>query len=126
MGQKEIRQLCTETTAELKQEWKGKTDMEHSESGYHFEETMVTLTDEDGNDRDFYIDEIYDVGDQIYAAAIPADVENVTEYFVFRLKSLGDDDFEMEDITDEDEYDAAADAYEEILDTRYWNKVFEN
>ena len=28
-------------------------------SNYDYEETMVTLTDEDGVDRDFYIDEIY-------------------------------------------------------------------
>ena len=41
-------------------------------SNYDFEETMVTLTDEDGNDKDFYIDEIYEVDNQLYAAAIPA------------------------------------------------------
>ena len=29
-------------------------------SEYEFEETMVTLTDEYGNERDFYIDEIYE------------------------------------------------------------------
>ena len=28
---------------------------------YEFEETMVTLTDEDGIDKDFYVDEIYEV-----------------------------------------------------------------
>lgn len=94
-------------------------------SEYGFEETMVTLQDEDGQDRDFYIDEIYDVDGQTYAAAIPADVEEITEYYVFRLKPLGNDDFEMEDITEEEEYDAAADAYEEILDTRAWNMVQE-
>ncbi len=94
-------------------------------SEYGFEETMVTLQDGDGQDRDFYIDEIYDVDGQTYAAAIPADVEEITEYYVFRLKPLGNDDFEMEDITEEEEYDAAADAYEEILDTRAWNMVQE-
>lgn len=26
---------------------------------YGFEETMVTLTDEDGQEKDFYVDEIY-------------------------------------------------------------------
>jgi len=61
-----------------------------------------------------------------YAAAIPAGVDNITEYYVFRLKDLGNDDFEMEDITDEEEYDAAADAYEEKLDARLWNKLNEN
>lgn len=39
---------------------------------------------------------------------IPGDVENVTEYYVFRVKDLGNDDFELEDIDDEEEYDAAA------------------
>ncbi len=92
---------------------------------YPFEETMVTLTDEDGQDRDFYIDEIYEVDGRTYAAAIPADVEEIAEYYVFRLKPLGNDDFEMEDITEEEEYDAAADAYEERLDTRAWNRIFE-
>ncbi|MBO5451944.1 MAG: DUF1292 domain-containing protein [Lachnospiraceae bacterium] len=100
--------------------------MAQKESEYEFEETMVTLSDENGKEKDFYIDEIYDVDGKTYAAAIPADVEEITEYFVFRLKPLGNDDFEMEDITEEEEYDAAADAYEELLDTRAWNRIFEN
>lgn len=100
--------------------------MAQKESEYEFEETMVTLSDENGEEKDFYIDEIYDVDGKTYAAAIPADVEEITEYFVFRLKPLGNDDFEMEDITEEEEYDAAADAYEELLDTRAWNRIFEN
>ena len=98
--------------------------MENKE--YRFEETMVTLTDEDGQDRDFYVDEIYPVDDRLYAALIPGDVDNVTEYYVFRVKDLGEDDFELEDIDDEDEYDAAADAYEEILDARFWSMQAEN
>jgi hypothetical protein len=94
-------------------------------SDYGFEETMVTLVDEDGLEKDFYVDEIYEVDGKIYAAVIPSDVENITEYYVFRLIDLGNDDFEMEDIDDEQEYDAAADAYEEILDTRAWNRSME-
>ena len=96
------------------------------DSEYGYEETMVTLTDEDGNDRDFYIDEIYEVNGKLYAAAIPGDEENITEYYVFRLIDLGNDDYEMEDITDEEEYDAAADAYEEKLDARAWNRIVES
>ena len=92
---------------------------------YGFEETMVTLTDEDGVDKDFYVDEIYEVGERLYAALIPGNVDNVTEYYVFRLVDLGNDDFELEDIADEEEYDAAADAYEECLDTRLWNMAHE-
>ncbi|MCD7826308.1 MAG: DUF1292 domain-containing protein [Clostridiaceae bacterium] len=92
---------------------------------YAFEETMVTLTDEDGNDRDFYVDEIYPLNGATYAALIPGDEETITEYYVFRVKDLGNDDFELEDLEDEDEYDAAADAYEEILDARAWSMQFE-
>ncbi len=94
------------------------------ETNYEFEETMVTLTDENGQDRDFYVDEIYEVDNQLYASLIPGDVENITEYYVFRLKDLGNDDFELEDIDDEEEYDAAADAYEERLDARAWSQTF--
>lgn len=101
------------------------TIMAKKNNGYGYEETVVTLTDEDGIDKDFYIDEIYEVNGKIYCAAIPGDVENVTEYYVFRLKDLGNDDFEMEDIDDEDEYDAAADAYEEKLDARAWSRMME-
>ena len=92
---------------------------------YGFKETMVTLTDEDGVDKDFYVDEIYEAAGQLYAALIPGNVDNVTEYYVFRLKELGEDDFELEDIESEEEYDAAADAYEECLDTRLWNMAVE-
>ena len=92
---------------------------------YGFEETMVTLTDERGEEVTFYVDEIYELEQKLYAALIPGNVENVTEYYVFRLNDLGDDDFELEDIEDEEEYDAAADAYEEILDTRAWNMMNE-
>lgn len=100
--------------------------MAEDKKEYGFEETMVTLTDEDGTDRDFYIDEMYEVDGKLYAALIPGDVDNVKEYYVFRLKDLGNDDFELEDIDDEEEYDAAADAYEERLDVRAWNRAFEN
>ena len=97
-----------------------------AEKKYEFEETMVTLVDEDGKEKPFYVDEMYMVKDQMYAALIPGDVENVTEYYVFRVKDLGNDDFELEDMDDEEEYDAAADAYEECLDTRLWNRTLEN
>ena len=97
-----------------------------AEKQYDFEDTMVTLVDEDGKEKPFYVDEMYMVKDQMYAALIPGDVENVTEYYVFRVKDLGNDDFELEDIDDEEEYDAAADAYEECLDTRLWNRTLEN
>ena len=66
--------------------------MAEKESSYGFEETMVTLTDEDGLEKDFYVDEIYEVDGRLYAAVIPADVENVTEYYVFRLIDLGNED----------------------------------
>lgn len=95
------------------------------EKEYGFKETTVTLTDENGKDVMFYVDEIYEVEGRTYASLIPGNVENVTEYYVFRLKELGEDDFELEDIEDEEEYDAAADAYEEILDTRAWNMMNE-
>ena len=92
---------------------------------YGFEETTVTLVDEEGKEAEFFVDEIYEVGKKLYAALIPGNVENITEYYVFRLKDLGNDDFELEDIEDEEEYDAAADAYEECLDTRAWNMMNE-
>ncbi len=98
--------------------------MRGEQEEYGFEETMVTLTDEDGKDRNFYVDEIYPAANRLYAALIPGDVRNVTEYYVFRLKDLGNDDFELEDIDDEEEYDMAADAYEECLDARAWSMSF--
>ena len=69
-----------------------------AEKKYEFEETMVTLVDEDGKEKPFYVDEMYMVKDQMYAALIPGDVENVTEYYVFRVKDLGNDDFELEEL----------------------------
>ena len=48
-----------------------------AEKKYEFEETMVTLVDEDGKEKPFYVDEMYMVKDQMYAALIPGDVENI-------------------------------------------------
>ena len=45
---------------------------------------------------------------------------------VLELVNQRKNDFELEDIDDEEEYDAAADAYEECLDTRLWNRTLEN
>ena len=90
---------------------------------YEYEETTVTLTEPDGSERLYYVDEIYEINGAMYASLIPGDVANVTEYFVYRLKNLGNDDFELEDIDDEDEYNAAADVYESLLNDRYHNMV---
>ena len=41
---------------------------------------------------------------------------------VLELVNQRKNDFELEDINDEEEYDAAADAYEERLDARAWSE----
>ena len=43
--------------------------MAKKNNDYGYEETVVTLTDEDGVDKDFYIDEIYEVNGKTYNAS---------------------------------------------------------
>ena len=58
----------------------------------------------------------YPVGDKEYIALLPMN-DDSDEVLIYRFIDNGEDqDPELENIEDDDEYDAAVDAFDEILD----------
>lgn len=76
----------------------------------------VILTLDDDTELECSIMCIYPVGSKQYIALLPL-VEDSDEVLIYRFIDRGDDeDPELENIEDDDEYEAAVDAFEEILD----------
>lgn len=84
---------------------------------------VITLTDEDGVDKDFVIVETAEYKNKVYAALTDADScdEDECEFMILRI----DPDEENEDesvfntITDEDEFNAVLEAIEAKLGDEY-------
>ena len=79
---------------------------------------IITLTLDDNTELDCAILAIFPVDDKDYIALLPlGEEEDDDEVLIYRFIDKGDDaDPEIENIDDDDEYDAAADAFDEILD----------
>ncbi len=82
-----------------------------------FDESIYTLTDEDGNEEEFMLLGSAEIEDKIYLALIPADqVDNEDAEFVI-LRQDKDENGEdlLVTIEDDDEFDRVADLFEDEL-----------
>ena len=83
---------------------------------------IITLTLDDGTELECSIISIYSVGDneQQYIALLPMDeageIPEESEVLIYRFIDNGDDEPTLENIDDDDEFEMAADAFDEILD----------
>lgn len=89
-----------------------------------FDEPKVSMTLEDGTELSCDVIAIFPAGDRQYIALLPDKVipgyeEN--EVFLYRYRELAGDDVELTPIEDEEEYEAAADAFDELLDEEEFN-----
>ena len=76
----------------------------------------VILTLDDDTELECSILCIYPVGDKEYIALLPMN-DDSDEVLIYRFIDNGEDqDPELENIEDDDAYDAAVDAFDEILD----------
>lgn len=81
---------------------------------------MVNLTFEDGSTSNYEIIAKFDVDDITYAALLPEDDEEDSDVIVYRYVEDGND-VELNEITDEDEFNRVADVLDEILDDLEFN-----
>ena len=82
------------------------------------EEATVTLTMEDDSEVECAVIAIYPVADKEYIALLPLDEDGDNEegeVFLYRY-SEGEGEPTLENIEDDEEYEMAADAFDEILD----------
>lgn len=77
----------------------------------------VTLTLDDGSEKDYEILAIFPAGDQQYIALWPEGSDDLEETILYRYIDNGDDvDPDIENIENDDEYELALDAFDELLD----------
>ncbi len=81
------------------------------------EKDTILLEFEDAEAVECDVVAIYENNGKEYIALTPAEVtdEEESEVFIYLYKEIGNDEFEMSDIEDDEEFDAAVDKLEEIL-----------
>ena len=92
---------------------------------FNNEEVTVTLTLDNDETLECAVLTIYSVGDQEYIALLPIDDEQNEDGDVYLYRYIVTEDGEptLENIEDDDEYEAAADAFDEWLDEQEFEEL---
>ncbi len=90
-----------------------------------FEEGTVTLTLEDDTEVECGIVAIYPAGDKEYIALLPlgGDEEAEGEVYLYRYSEDADGEPQLENIESDEEYEIAADAFDEMLDSEEYDEL---
>lgn len=75
---------------------------------------QIVLTLEDNSELVCDVIAYFPCDDKNYVALLPADDPD-SDFFLYRYVEKGDE-IELEDIEDDDEFEAASDAFDELLD----------
>ena len=95
-----------------------------SEQNYN-EEVTVTLTLDDDTELECAVLTIYEVDGQEYIALLPMNEDNEDgDVYLYRYVEV-DGEPTLENIEDDDEYEAAADAFDEWLDEQEYEELVE-
>ena len=92
------------------------------------EEVTVTLTLDNDEVIECAVLTIYSVDDKEYIALLPLDEEGDNEegdVYIYRYVETEDGEPTLENIEDDDEYEAAADAFDEWLDEQEFEDMVE-
>ena len=90
------------------------------------DEPKVSMTLDDGTELECDVIAIFPVGSQDYIALLPdkvIDGYEEGEVFLYRFKELENDDIELTQIETVEEYEAVADAFDELLDEEEFNEL---
>ena len=75
----------------------------------------ITLTLDDDSELECAVVAIFPVQDKDYIALLPLGVEDAQVY-LYRFKHNADEDLELENIEDDTEFEAVANAYDALVD----------
>lgn len=93
---------------------------------HEYEHDSITLSLDDGTELNCIVLDIFSVDDKDYIALQPEEGEE-EEDNVFLYRYIQDEDGEPQllNIDDDDEFEAVADAFEEILDAQDFDEMFD-
>ncbi len=93
---------------------------------HEHEHDTITLSLDDGTELNCVVLDIFTVDDKEYIALQPEEGEEEDDnVFLYRFIQEGDDDPQLLNIDDDDEFEAVADAFEELLDAQEYDEMFD-
>ncbi len=93
---------------------------------HEHEHDTITLSLDDGTELNCIVLDIFTVDDKEYIALQPEEGEEEDDnVFLYRFIQEGDDDPQLLNIDDDDEFEAVADAFEELLDAQEYDEMFD-
>lgn len=75
---------------------------------------LITLEFDDGTELECEIMGVFDYGGSDYIALIPHDDSD--DVYIYGYKEIGEDEFELEDIEDDELFDKVVDEFEAIME----------
>lgn len=91
-----------------------------------YEEAKVSMTLDDGTELECDVVAIFPAGEREYIALLPdklVDGYEEGEVFLYRYEELEGDDINLGQIESEEEYEIAADAFDQLLDEEEFNEL---
>jgi uncharacterized protein YrzB (UPF0473 family) len=93
---------------------------------HEFEHDSITLSLDDGTELNCIVLEIFTVDDKEYIALSPEESEEEDDnVFLYRYIQEEDGEPQLLNIDDDDEFEAVADAFEELLDSQEYDDMFD-
>ncbi len=84
---------------------------------------QVTLTLEDGSELTCDVIAIYPCGERDYIALLPENDPD-GDYLLYRFIDNGESDYDLDDIEDDEEFEAASEAFDELMDNEEYDDMF--
>ena len=76
------------------------------------DEDIITLEYDDGTVEECTIEGVFDANDKEYIALVPDNDSG--DVYIYGYEEIGDDEFDLTELKDDDEFDAAVREYEKI------------
>jgi uncharacterized protein YrzB (UPF0473 family) len=93
--------------------------------GCHDEDVM-TLTLEDGTEIECAVIAVFPVEDKDYIALLPLENQDEGEVFLYGYEEFEDGTFELLSIESDEDYEAVANAFDEILDAAEMEELLDD
>ncbi|MBP5533827.1 MAG: DUF1292 domain-containing protein [Lachnospiraceae bacterium] len=94
-----------------------------NEDEFEEEFDQVTLTLEDGSEMTCDVIAIFPCGDRDYIALLPENDPD-GDFLLYRFIDNGDGNYDLDDIGDDEEFEAASEAFDELMDNEDYDEMF--
>ncbi len=94
-----------------------------NEEEFEEEFDQVTLTLEDGSEMTCDVIAIFPCGERDYIALLPENDPD-GDFLLYRFIDNGDGNYDLDDIGDDEEFEAASEAFDELMDNEDYDEMF--